>query len=57
MPAPIVASAPLLLLLRGPHGREQHLSTTAAHVHGVPEESFNHNLFTKKTGLFNQKTQ
>lgn len=48
MPAPTVASALLLLLLRRPHGREQHLSATAAHAHEFPEESFNHNLFTKK---------
>lgn len=48
MPAPTLASALLLaLLLRAPHGREQHLSTTAAHAHGFPEESFNRYLFKK----------
>lgn len=54
MPAPTAASALLFLLLRGPHGREQHLTTTAAHAHGFPEESFNYNLFSKN-GLFNCK--
>lgn len=44
MPAPTVASALLPLLLRGSHGREQHLSTTAAHAQGFPEESFKWSL-------------
>lgn len=48
MPAPTVASALLLLLLHAPHGREQQLSTTAAHAHEFPEKSFNHSSLTKK---------